>query len=273
MQELKNQRVGVSLLGGGMKAVAYIGVLQAFADRGIAIDSLVGASAGALVASCHAFGVSNSSMLKQFRSFRPVGLVNPYKLVTKRRLNYDYWLKHTTNLINPDWAIEASPKKLAIRVIELESSQSKYLTSGPLAGAIIASSAVLGSYKHQGVAYTDGDLIPRTGAEMLRSFGAEVTILVYTDFMGKRDILFPLKVSQQATFERDLIINPPTYSLRLQLANPRLISKRFLSQYYREGYSQALVFLDRIINAQHESATSSQSGFTDPSVAQSSSQG
>jgi predicted acylesterase/phospholipase RssA len=259
MQELKNQRVGVSFLGGGMRAAAYVGVLQAFADKGINISSLIGASAGAFVASCHAFGVSNDNMLKHFRTFRPVGLVNPYKVVLRKRLNYDYWLKHASKLINTDWQIEAAPKKLAIRVVDMETTQSTYITSGPVAGAVIASSAILGSYNYQGKFYADGDFVPRTGAEVLRGFGAEVTFLIYADFVAKRDLLFPLKISQQATFEKDMIINPPTYALKLALSNPRLLSKRFLAQYYQEGYSQASTLLEKIIaDGQAESQSSSQ---------------
>ncbi len=280
MSDLKNQRVGVSFLGGGMRAAAYVGVLQAFTDKGINVSSLVGASAGSFVASCHAFGISNESMLKHFRTFRPVGLVNPYKVVLRKRLNYDYWLKHACKLIKPEWQIEAAPKKLAIRVVDMETTQSVYISAGPVAGAVIASSAILGSYKYQGKFYADGDFVPRTGAEKLREFGAEVTFLIYADFVAKRDLLFPLKISQQATFEKDMVINPPTYSLKLSLSNPRLISKRFLVQYYQEGYEQATEFLEKSLSAQQPNTQSNTQASSLPidqistqTIAQSSSQG
>jgi len=52
------QRIGLVLSGGGAAGIAHIGVLKAIEERGIPIDYITGTSAGALIGSLYACGLS-----------------------------------------------------------------------------------------------------------------------------------------------------------------------------------------------------------------------
>jgi len=64
MFDLQGKKVGLALGGGGALGAAHIGVLKAMGDLGIRIGCISGTSAGALVASLYAFGVSRKKLAK-----------------------------------------------------------------------------------------------------------------------------------------------------------------------------------------------------------------
>ena len=49
--------LGIALAGGGLKAIAHVGVLKAFEDLDIKIDYLSGTSSGSIVAMMHAIRI------------------------------------------------------------------------------------------------------------------------------------------------------------------------------------------------------------------------
>ncbi len=56
-------KIGLALSGGGIRGVAHIGVIKALEEEGINIDILSGTSAGSIVATLYASGLSSDEML------------------------------------------------------------------------------------------------------------------------------------------------------------------------------------------------------------------
>lgn len=61
-------KLGIALSGGGAKGSIHLGILHALEDQGIKADMYAGTSAGAVVASAKAFGMSNKSALDTLSS-------------------------------------------------------------------------------------------------------------------------------------------------------------------------------------------------------------
>ncbi|HOS47718.1 MAG TPA: patatin-like phospholipase family protein, partial [Bacteroidia bacterium] len=59
-----SQKVGLVLSGGGARGLAHIGVLKALEENNIPIDYITGTSAGALVGSYYAIGLTPSEIEK-----------------------------------------------------------------------------------------------------------------------------------------------------------------------------------------------------------------
>ena len=58
--------LGIALSGGGAKAAAHCGALQALKEFGLKPDIIAGTSAGSLVAVYYAAGLEPAEILKQF---------------------------------------------------------------------------------------------------------------------------------------------------------------------------------------------------------------
>lgn len=59
---VKSQKVGLVLSGGGVRGMAHLGVIMALEEEGIPIDYITGTSAGALVGSLYASGLTPAQM-------------------------------------------------------------------------------------------------------------------------------------------------------------------------------------------------------------------
>lgn len=65
---LRAQRIGLVLSGGGARGIAHIGVIQALEESGIPIDYITGTSIGAVVGSLYAMGYSPEEMMALIKS-------------------------------------------------------------------------------------------------------------------------------------------------------------------------------------------------------------
>lgn len=61
-------KIGLSVAGGGLKAVAHIGVIKALRELGIKIDAVSGTSSGSLIATMFAAGIDEKEMLEIFKN-------------------------------------------------------------------------------------------------------------------------------------------------------------------------------------------------------------
>lgn len=66
--EVRSQTVGLVLSGGGVRGMAHLGVIKALEEEGIPIDYITGTSAGALVGSLYASGLTPHQMITQLSS-------------------------------------------------------------------------------------------------------------------------------------------------------------------------------------------------------------
>ena len=63
ISNVRSQRVGLVLSGGGARGIAHIGLIQALEDNDIPIDYITGTSMGAIVASMYAMGYTTEEMI------------------------------------------------------------------------------------------------------------------------------------------------------------------------------------------------------------------
>lgn len=75
-------KLGISLAGGGIKGAAHIGVLKAFEEKNIKIDSIAGTSSGSIVAALYAIGYTADEMYNLFKKYcKRIGYITPKNVI------------------------------------------------------------------------------------------------------------------------------------------------------------------------------------------------
>lgn len=152
-------KTGLVLSGGGSRAMAQVGFLQALEERGVVIDSLCGVSAGAIVATLYAAGMTPAEIktaLQKQRYSRYFSLRGGGGLFSIRK-GVD-----ALHELLPVHAIESLPKKLKIAVLNLDEGVLEIKAEGDAAFWTCASSAIPGliaPFMHEGVRYADGGVL------------------------------------------------------------------------------------------------------------------
>jgi len=95
--QVKSQRIGVVLSGGGASGLCHIGMLKALEENHVPIDYICGTSIGALVSGYYAAGYSPleiESLVKtyQFQNITRGDLPVQYEYLIKKREDYAAWL-------------------------------------------------------------------------------------------------------------------------------------------------------------------------------------
>lgn len=235
------KKVGLTIRGGGMRSVAYIGALKAFEEYNIPIDFIIGASGGAVVGASYALGKSLEEILNHFKTFKPVKFTGPKRIIKGNIFNYDKWLKHAKNLI-PSSDLQDAKIKVLIQATNFDTHNLEYIESGDAANAVIASSAFLGPFKYGNKQFIDGEYIPVFGAEKLREIGAEkiIALIVENETIGRSGImdnlLGPITITQNKVREMDLIMNPVDHIIKLQLKKVPLFGVNKIDESYKSGY-------------------------------------
>ena len=181
-----NTRIGLALGGGAAKGIAHIGVLKAFEEERIPIHCISGTSAGALIASYHAFGRPAESILSICSE------LNLSKLL-------DFTLKRgglfSTNSIREmihrdlgDCQIEDAKIPLAICATDIETGEQLIFRKGNLADAVCASMAVPGLFvpvEIDGRILVDGGLVENVPISPLSGMGAGIIVAVDLSHVGR----------------------------------------------------------------------------------------
>jgi NTE family protein len=95
--QLKSQKVGLVLSGGGASGLSHIGVLKALEENGIPIDYVCGTSIGGLIGAYYATGYSPKEIedlvkTSFFQSITQGDLPTKYEYLIKKREDYASWL-------------------------------------------------------------------------------------------------------------------------------------------------------------------------------------
>ena len=196
-------RIGLALSGGSIKGLAHVGALEAFEELGIKIDIISGVSAGAIVASMYAAGVSGDDIVKFFKESQVYNF-KEYLEDSLKSLLPNYFLKRigktqkssllSSNVINVitgkgGGLMDATPFKkkvkelvgvkkfedLKIPVIvsatEMSTGKARHFSEGDLIDPVMASAAIpmiLSPVKIDKKAYIDGGLISNISCSVLR---------------------------------------------------------------------------------------------------------
>ncbi len=165
---MSKPRIGLALSGGGARGIAQIGALQALLDNGIEPDILSGTSAGAIVGSLHAAGITTRQMLDFVREsslWKLYKVTVPFTGLTK--LTY---LRQQLRALLPKDDFTALQKPMRITATNLNTGELDVLEEGSIVNAIVASSSiplVFQPVEINGQQYLDGGLLENLPARAL----------------------------------------------------------------------------------------------------------
>jgi NTE family protein len=140
-------RVVLVLGAGGVRGYAHLGVLQALEEAQIPVDVLVGASAGSVVASIYA---DNESFQKTYDILMPAGFwdyADMGNLGGSGGVIEGYQLQSFMMSHMGARDFSELKKKVIVATTDIHSGQLYSIESGPIAPAVLASSAVPGAVK------------------------------------------------------------------------------------------------------------------------------
>ncbi len=168
--ETKQYNIGLALSGGGVRGFAHIGALRALEDVGIKPDVIAGVSAGSIVASFYAAGMSADEIFNLFGSidmskFLQVDITKSGFLKLdkfKRFLETNLPIKNIEELLIPT----------IIAATDIEQQHEMPFTSGNIAERVVASCSiplVFRPVKIDGSYCVDGGVLHNLPSFYLRS--------------------------------------------------------------------------------------------------------
>ncbi len=137
-----SDKISLVLSGGASRGAFHLGVLQALDDANIKIDSISGASIGAIVGASYLSGNSPKDILKIFTSdeFKKAIKFKPFN---GSIFSIDKESTVVEKVLNGCKNIEDLSKPLHVSVVNLKKGKVKYLNRGDLKDILLASSAFL----------------------------------------------------------------------------------------------------------------------------------
>lgn len=154
-------KLGLALGGGAARGVAHTGVLKAFEDNGIKIDTIAGNSAGSLVASLYANGIK---LERIYEIMANLNWFNFFGLTFNRGglMNNEFIGQIIEDEIGINATIESSAIPLSINASNINTGELVILREGGLAKAVMASTSAQGLYTpvdFEGKILTDGGIV------------------------------------------------------------------------------------------------------------------
>lgn len=131
--------VGLTLSGGGARAVAHLGLLQYLEEQKIAIQVLSGTSAGALIATLWTGGYAARDILEIIQSFSFGKIL---QLSFQKGFLNQKKLKETLKNFFPENDFAALSKKVFVACTDLKSTQSVYFSEGKLIEPLLGTLAI-----------------------------------------------------------------------------------------------------------------------------------
>lgn len=152
--------IGLALSGGGARGLAHIGVLRALLENGVVPNRLVGVSAGAIVGTLYAAGLSPDEMMKAVYATNPLRLIK-VGLPTTGLTTLEY-LEDKIKEFVPENDFSALKYPLHVGITNLNSGIQELRSEGELARVIAASCSLPLMFKPvviDGDHFVDGGVI------------------------------------------------------------------------------------------------------------------
>ncbi len=175
----KRGKIGLVLSGGGARGLAHLGVLGVLEEYEVPIDLITGASFGSIIAGYLASGYSSSELIEKMREF------NSLTGKSKERLKKYLDQKKIEELFQQDLGdmnIENLRIPVSILAADITTGKMAVIETGPLAKAMVASSAFPGLFKpllYRGHFYIDGGILNSMLLSIAHEKGAD--IIIYSD--------------------------------------------------------------------------------------------
>lgn len=244
--------LGIALSGGGVRGIAHIGVLQCLEDHGYYPEIVSGTSAGALVGTLYAAGLSPSQIMEVFQES---SLLKLFKLsLPTLGLTDNSYIVKTLEGILPENDFSALKKPLYISVTNMSSGRYELRHEGQLFEYVAASAAIPLLFKAwdiEGQQYVDGGVLNNLPVEPLRNrcehlIGVNVTPIYQQPSAGNliavADRIFNL-VMWSSVEDRlkmcDVVIEPPADAFHLFELNKA-------EEIYEAGYETTKAMLPQL---------------------------
>ncbi len=160
MADNKKCKLGLALSGGGARGIAHIGGLKALEEAGIEIDMVAGASAGSIVGTLWAAGLSPEEMLEIVQRTKIIQLLHP--AFSRNGLLKLSYLQEMLSKQVPYKRLEELPRPLLVVATNLEIGKPVFFRQGLLTEVVPASCAVplmIKPVEVEGKLYVDGGLM------------------------------------------------------------------------------------------------------------------
>lgn len=160
--------IGITLSGGGVRGAAHIGLLRALLEEGIVPTRIVGVSAGAIVGTLYAAGLSPDEMMERVYE---TSLMRIIKVgIPKTGLTTLDYLKERIALVVPENSFAGLKYPLFIGITNLNTGQLEIRDEGPLYDILAASCSIPFVFKPEvidGDHFVDGGVIKNMPVEPL----------------------------------------------------------------------------------------------------------
>ena len=133
-------KTGLVLSGGGTRGFAHIGALKAMEEADLQVDVISGTSAGSIVGAMYADGIPADKMLELFSKY-PIRKLSRPSFSRKGILNFKGLQKQIQKHLKAD-TFEELKYPLYVCICNLTNGTVKYLNTGPLAPALMASASI-----------------------------------------------------------------------------------------------------------------------------------
>lgn len=175
----RKPRIGLALGGGAARGFAHVGVIKTLENQGIAVDLVVGTSAGAVVGALYANGLTAFDLQR-------LAIQMDESRLTDWTLLERGWLKGEAlaRFINQEVGgkpLEGLPRRFACTATDIQNGELVLFQRGNTGQAVRASAAVPGVFSPvtlNGRDYVDGGLVAPVPAREARSMGADLVIAV-----------------------------------------------------------------------------------------------
>lgn len=173
-----NKKIGLALGGGGARGYAHIGVLRALQENGIEFDFIAGTSAGSIVGSFIAAGMTYQQILKQIETFSLKEIkTSKIPLVPNKTENLEKVIARVLEYKGFD---QLKTPFCAVAV-DVRTGEEVYLNKGNLAKSVSASCAVPGVFEPVRIEpylLVDGGLLNNIPSSVPKKFGCDAVVAV-----------------------------------------------------------------------------------------------
>ncbi|MBD3224970.1 MAG: patatin [Caldithrix sp.] len=173
----KNKKIGLALGGGAVLGAAHIGVIRAFEEFNISVDSVAGTSIGAMVAALYAFG-------KSWQDIKDIALdldwwdisamsLSQYGLLSNKKMD-QLFAQHLGPVTFEDARIP-----LAIIATDVGKGEKVVLHKGSVSKAVMASTCIPGLFvpvEYEERLLVDGGVMENVPIPSIKEMKADYTI-------------------------------------------------------------------------------------------------
>ena len=221
-------KIALALGGGAVRGFAHIGVIKALEAHGIAVDIVVGTSAGSLVGALYAGGYGGFDLQRAALQMNDT-VIADWSLPDRGFIKGEA-LQNFVNQAVQNRPLEKLNKPFATVATDLQSGEPVVFRTGNTGMAVRASSSVPGVFQPvtiSGREYVDGGLVSPVPVRAARGMGADLVIAVYisnnprfgktrdsVDVMLQSFAIMGQSIAGYELSEADIVIRPDTGAMR-----------------------------------------------------------